>query len=616
MRLKEILPFSLVQCSVFVSCAGGAVLLGLMLPLGDAYDALRYGSAFFMALLLAAWFGLYILSCRGKNSGSDQSPLRASYLWILLIALAALVFYKVDPAFAVMDDEGIILNTGLALYEEGELFAASKGYWVGDDFMLVEGRLDKRPFLYAYIISLVHHVAGYRIGNAFALNFAFGLCICLIGWSLFCRFFSPLVSFLAMLPLLSCSVFLQCVRGAGLETFNFLMLALLGWSMLRYYDYPNLKNQALLVLTAILLSYSRYESVGVIPVVGVFIALIVRPDSRSVRVLCIAPWLLVPYLWLFRCTLARTDSFQEASTGALSAFSFSYVGQNILDAAKFLFSPKWSVPNDPFVTIIGVSGLFLFLSMLATRLRKTGGMSCLREDLVNQTRVSVAAATWLLIFVVLLGIIFSYFWSSFLDILAQRFSLLAVWPLLFGAGCLLQWVVNLKSKPGRVVLAGYVPLWLTLSLPNLSSIEESRARSSLAKIQTWKMNWLKSVSLNPEKTIFIDHHEDVWTSMRYSAITPNNLNHRMPQLQLGQRVGRFDTIFLVELINQGEGGLPEYHQWNSKYFTLDPQIVASFHASGGQSLARIRRVLEIHLPEEDEIPLEEGGQTSIVSYLP
>lgn len=613
MRLNEIIPFAPVQCLTCVLCALGALLLGIFLPLGNAYDALRYGSAIFMGLLLAAWFGILALSYRENNIGKDPSQTKANYLWVLLLAIATVVFLRIDPAFAVMDDEGIVLNTGLALYEEGELFAASKGYWVDDDFILVDGRLDKRPFLYAYIMSLVHHLAGYGVENAFLLNFFFGLCVCWVGWSLFCRFFSPLVSFLAILPLLSCSVFLQCVRGAGFETFNFLMLALLGWSMLRYYDFPNLKNQGLLILTAVLLSYSRYESVGVIPVVGVLIVFIIRPDSRSIRVLCIAPWLLVPYLWLFRCTLARTDSFQEASTGELSAFSFSYMGQNILDAAKFLFSPDWTVPNDLFVTIIGLSGGVIFLSTLAKRLRKVEGMFCLREDSMDQADRLMVASAWLLIFPVLLGIIFGYFWSSFLDVLAQRFSLLTIWPLLFGVGCLLQWAVNSKSKFTPVIFA---PVWLILSVPNLASIDASRSRSSLAEYQTWKMNWLASASLNPETTIFIDPHQDVWTSMRYSAITPSNLNLRMPQLELGKRIGRFEAVYLIELVELDKKELPNSHRWNSHYFTLDSQIVASCHASDGQSLARIRRVLEIHLPEEDKIPLKEGEQPSILSYLP
>lgn len=616
MRLNAIIPFTLLQCLICALCASGALLLGILFPLGDAYDLLRYGAVYFMAVVFAAWLGLFLLVCLQKTNRSGRSPIKRSFLWLPLLVFAAVIFFKIDPAFAVMDDEGIVLNTGLALYEEGELFAASKGYWVEGEFVLVDGRLDKRPFLYAYIISLVHHVVGYRIENAFYLNYVLGLGVFLIGWSLFCRFFSPLVSFLALLPLLSCSVFLQCVRGAGFETFNFMMLAVLGWSLLRYYEHSNLKNQAFLILTAILLSYSRYESVGVIPVVGAFIALVVAPGSLSVRVLCIAPWLLVPYLWLFRCTLARTDSFQEASTGELPAFSFSYIWQNVVDAAQFIFSPKWSVPNDPFTSAFGLLGLLLFFYMLFSRRAKERGMVCLHRDAPTGSGRSAVAVIWLLTFGVLVGIMFCYFWSSFLDILSQRFSLLMVWPLLFGVGCILQSAANLDSRSGKMALAAFVPLWLILSLPNLASIEESRNRNSLAEFQTWKMNWLGSASLDPEKTIFIDPREEVWTAMRYSVITPSNLNVRMPQLELGKRLGRFDSIFLIELYDEGEAKLPLNHRWNSHYFTLDPMPLASFHQPDGQLLARIRRVMELNVAEEDLIPHTTGESRSILSYLP
>lgn len=616
MRLKAIIPFTLLQCFICTLFAVGALALGFFLPLGDAYDLLRYGAVFFMAVVFTAWLVLFILVCIQKTNGRERSPFIRSYLWVPLLVFAAVVFFKIDPAFAVMDDEGIVLNTGLALYEEGELFAASKGYWVEGEFVLVDGRMDKRPFLYAYMISLVHHVAGYRIENAFYFNYLLGLGVCLLGWSLFCRFFSPLVSFLALLPLLSCSVFLQSVRGAGFETFNFMMLALLGWSLLRYYEYPNLKNQALLILTAILLSYSRYESVGVIPVVGAFIALAVVPGSLSVRVLCIAPWLLVPYLWLFRCTLARTDSFQEASTGELSAFSISYVWQNVVDAAQFMFSPKWSVPSDLSTSALGLLGLLVFFYMLVRQMRKERGMTCLHSDASVVRGRSVVAVVWLLTFGVLVGIIFCYFWSSFLDILSQRFSLLMVWPLLFGVGCVLQAAANLGNKSGKVVLAAFVPLWVILSLPNLVSIEESRNRNSLAEFQTWKMDWLNGASLDPEKTIFIDPREEVWTTMRYSVITPSNLNARMPQLELGKRVGRFDSIFLIELFKEGEAKQSINHRWNAHHFTLDPIPTASFFDSDGQLLARIRRVMEVNLPEEDLMPHVEGQSLSILSYLP
>lgn len=153
------------------------------------------------------------------------------------------------------------------------------------------------------------------------------------------------------------------------------------------------------------------------------------------------------------------------------------------------------------------------------------------------------------------------------------------------------------------------------SLPNLKSIDHSRSLNPLARLQTWKMNWLNDSGFDPHKTLFIDPQPHVWTAMRYSAMTPVNLIPRMSQLEFSQRVGALDSIFLIEILPEGNDGRSGSHAWASKYLSLNPEVVAEYTLNG-QSIARIRRVDKVNIKKEQLINVSDGSVDSALWHLP
>ena len=125
------------------------------------------------------------------------------------------------------------------------------------------------------------------------------------------------VALMATLPLLG-----QNATGAGMELHNLTMIALVAALAVLYLRAPDDARLVALVLGAVLLSQSRYESViFVLPTLVV----IVLGWLRAGRVLLpwpvvLAPLLLVPYAWHNR-VLSATPLHWQLQAGQPSRFS-------------------------------------------------------------------------------------------------------------------------------------------------------------------------------------------------------------------------------------------------------------------------------------------------------
>jgi len=159
-----------------ITFAAGALLsagLAFLLPLTDAYVALRYGGPFLALTLLLLW--LYCAAPALQELWGAARPVSGAVCGAIVVLVCSAVMFKAVPAkLRILDDELSLQRTALSMHHHREFVSADKGYWVGGEFTITNATLGKRPFFYPFLLSVVHDVTGYRTGNAFYLNFVLG----------------------------------------------------------------------------------------------------------------------------------------------------------------------------------------------------------------------------------------------------------------------------------------------------------------------------------------------------------------------------------------------------------------------------------------------------------
>jgi hypothetical protein len=194
------------------------------------------------------------------------------------------------------------------------------------------------------------------------------------------------------------------------------MVALVACLGVLYLRAPSDDRLTLLVLGAVLLTESRYESVIFVVPAAIVVA---AGWARAGRVILpwpviIAPILLVPYAWHSR-VLSATPLFWQLQEGQTSAFGVSNIVGNLRGDIAFLFNTGTELANSWYLSALGLAGLAWFLV-------------CAGRWLVRRPRAPLPAAV---IVAVLFGagvaghfvVLLFYWWAKFNDVLASRFSL-------------------------------------------------------------------------------------------------------------------------------------------------------------------------------------------------
>lgn len=560
-----------------------ALLLGFGLSLGTAYAGLKYGGYAFSFLLLAAWAFCSIPVIIRLVRELDWD--RGSVLSVGgIVILATAIFLSIESEWRVMDDEAILQSTALSMHQSQDVASAQKGYWISGEFEVLEMRLDKRPFLYPFVVSVFHRVLGYDVTNAFRVNFLCGLGALLVGYLLYALWFGKKVACLALLPLCAAPVFVLAVRSGGFDVMNFLFLGLLGLSLFAYLRHPAPREEAFLLSTALVLAYLRYESVLAVPlaVVVVLWAGFRRSHIAFTPVTVISSLCLVPFVWLFRCSVARVGAW-EVDAARTEVFSLDYVFGNFRDGLAFFFDPRWSQANDIVLSCAGMLGL---AAWLWSRLRKPND-----EAAKSSLRGS---GPWLLLFLAVLLIHQGYFWSSFLDVLAQRLSLPFLWPLTFGLAYLLWRCGCARPRRWRIALGLLIAGTVASALPSLYNHPDRNEVNRLGRLQNWKAEWLAAQHLEPAHTLFIDENPLVWTMMRWSAVRITTLPDRLASLQFHWDAGTFEHIYYLQIAQQREGewvvGIPL-----DPHIIVDDEPIAQFQMAPGYA-CRVFEVVDVRHP--------------------
>lgn len=484
--------------------------------------------------------------------------------------------------FKILADEVLLLGTSMVMHQEREVSYPIRATDVQGPFELTHRVVDKRPYFFPFLVSLAHDFTGYRGTNPFYVNGVLGFVFLGMVYGI-CRRIggSPWAGALAVLLFTGLPLAAQQAGGGGFELLNLVMLGgvlLLGW---RYAENPDAESLEALCLAAVLLAFTRYESVlFVLPVAGIAL----WGWARAGRVILtwpvvIAPLLLFPYVLQNRVFEANTGAWELASkVESGPPFGLGYVADNLGHALAFFFDATGYQPNSIFFAAVGLAALPFFL-LLIVRVLRAGR--------------AAAPAEWTLALVGLglFGIgalLMAYFWGQFDHPVIRRLSLPV--HLLMALAAVAVGARVLRTRGWQLACLAAVAALLLQGLPSLA--RQAYAWEYMPGIEmAWRTDFLRA---HPQKDyLFIDRDSIFWITQRVSATAVTQAAARKEGLAYHLRNHSFSAMYVFQrfTVDQNTGALTlDPADDIGADFELEPVIekrIATLH------LARISRITAI-----------------------
>jgi hypothetical protein len=428
--------------------AVAAVYIGFLgFDVGAADYFVKHHGYHMIALSFALW-----LACLWRLRPLLEAPhvpaLRELLVPASFIALFTALYVFSEPFQSkVLYDEFVLQSTAYNMHHFRDSSTMVRGYDVLGVFLSTDNYLDKRPFFYPFLVSLLHDLTGYRPLNAHLLNAALYPVTLALAWWIGRALAGAASGLLAVLLLGTLPLLGQNATGAGMELLNVCMLlavAALAILWLRQPDAPRLSS---LVLGAVLLAQSRYESAIYI---GPVALLVILGWWRAGRIILswpsvVAPLLLVTYA-LQNKVLSNTKWMWELREDQETRFSVEYLPGNLSGAAEFLFNTSVRFANSWWLTALGLAAILGALIFLLWR-RPSLRDSAPAPTVLGLLALGALANTGLLMF---------YYWSSFSDPMAARFALPLYLVFAFAAVAMLaladgRWPVVRLAQAATVV---------------------------------------------------------------------------------------------------------------------------------------------------------------------
>ena len=443
---------------------------------------------------------------------------------LLLAASATLiVFWVSPPQMRVQFDETSLVGVSQNMHLQGLAVMTTAAVPSQGVLVPIENMVDKRPTLFAFLVSGVHTLSGYRIENAFFVN---GLLLVLGLFVLFAATRARLGLYAGLsAPLLVLSVPLTCVvaTSAGFELLATVLLLVATVAALAFVDRPSDARFAGFLGAGMLLAHSRYESILAVLILGVLAAALswrrYRPGRRVWWLLAVCPTLLTPLFFLLQH--AQNPNFTPEA-GGQSLASFAYLIDHL---GPFLAGWFGSGMESAMPGWLAIVAALLWLLRLAKR---------------QATRVDLFAITPLVLTVVVLA----WFYGDVREQTALRLFLPLAWVSLLPL--LLSPLSRLVHTPraGVVLLAASVAI-CALRLPFVAD-GTAFPQLPIATLTTELDRLVKRLPGDPTTTLWVGVPAQHLIVKGYAAMSVNSFERMGSNIGQLQRQGDITKIYLLE----------------------------------------------------------------------
>ena len=403
------------KLACFGLSAVAAVYLGFLgLAVEPAGMVVKLYGYYFMLVAFALWAAALWHLWHRRAAGERMSR-REWLLAGLTIGLLSLVAINSESFRSkVLYDEFVLQSTAYNMHYFRDTATMVRGYDILGVFVSTDSYLDKRPNFYPFLVSVVHDLTGYRPANAYWLNA--GLLPVTLGLAYYLgrRLNAARGGLLAVLLLGSLPLLGQNATGSSMELLNVAMIFAVTGLGAAYLRQPDEVRLSALVLGAVLLAQTRYESAIYIGPVAIIIALGWWQERRLTLSwpAVLAPLLLLPCA-LQNKVLSSSRWLWELKDKQETRFSLDYLAGNLHSAYEFFLNTNPRLANSLPLTVLG----FLSLGYVLWRVLRTRPSSFrVNSDHSALFLLGLGAITNTVL-------IMFYYWSNFDDPIASRFSL-------------------------------------------------------------------------------------------------------------------------------------------------------------------------------------------------
>lgn len=425
---------------MFVFAGALAFVVGFVAVSPAVAEGLIVGGGYYYMLGLFSLFVFYGWRVAARRREVWLGWLRRPGGVGLVLLIATVFAIWADPfKHKILYDEYVLQGTAWHMHATKEIGTPVRAYDFSGTWLAIDTFLDKRPYFFAFLLSLVHDLSGFRIANVFILNAALApICLGLVYWLARQLAGQRRPALLAVGLVATLPLFGQNVSGAGMELHNLVMIAFAMAAGLLYLRVPGDDRLSLFVLGVVLLAQSRYESaLFVVPAALVIIVGWLRVGRVMLPwPVLVTPLLLVPYAWQNRVVDAKPILWQLRE-GETSRFALRYLQGNLEGARRFFFGASPEYANSWWLTVLGLIGVVGVLVEIWRRFRRRANP----QLPVASTTVVVGAFGAAI--AANLGLLMFYYWSRLDEPIASRFAL----PTYFLFALLAAWVVrNLDAR--------------------------------------------------------------------------------------------------------------------------------------------------------------------------
>jgi hypothetical protein len=464
--------------------------------------------------------------------------LRAAPRWPAALVTAGGIMLLVQESygFKILMDEAMLLGTSLSMHFDKTALVPMRGNDIQGAFQFLSGQLDKRPLFQPFLVSTLHDVTGYRPENVFILNSVLVFVLLALAYHLGRRLAGRSAGALAVLLLTGLPLLAQNATGGGFELLNLVMILGTLALALRFMETRDVSAQDALLLAAVLLAHTRYESVLFLVPVVLLIGWVWRQERRVILspLMLAAPLLLLPYALHHQVFSARASAWELAGQpGSETPFSVGYAPDNLAHALNFLFNTGGEQPNSLVLSCLGVPALAFFVLLAAKTLRqaRTAGAPVLTLALFG---VGFAAHTVLMM---------CYFWGKFDDPVIRRLSLpLNLWLVLAVVAVTAEFARD-HLWPWRALLLAAGGGLFAYSLPSMAR-HEYTLEYYIGRETEWRRQF---VAANPERDyLVIDNSSIIWLTHLVSATPMLQANLHKENLVFHFRNHTFRQVYVFQ----------------------------------------------------------------------
>ena len=506
-----------------LACIGPVALL-LARPGADDPERYLFESRLFYWTMPVVVLGA--AAAAGWRLRRGATPVRDAWRahWpglLLAAALTALVFALVPPAMRVQFDETSLVNVSQNMHERRAAAMTTGAVLFEGQLLRLENTIDKRPPLFAFLVSVVHDLTGQRVANAFAVNALLLATALFVAFAAVRRSLGLAAALAAPLLLLAVPLTTVVATSAG---FDLLAAVLFGVTVLAARDFvrqPDDPRCVALLASGMVFAMSRYESLFAFVLIAALAGWQTwrrwTPSLPTKLALAACPALLTPLGFLLQ--IARSPNFYPEAGGA-DLVAWRHLTEHLGPFVANTFAPALA---NPLPGVLAIAAVPCWIAWVVRR-------RAARADLlavVPVLAVTAAALAW--------------FFGDVRDPMALRLFL----PFVFAtalAPLLLPALFGARTAPW---LLGAAALLAALR------VHEVRAGNAFPRLDGQAVTEaietaVSRVDTDPKTTLWVTVAAQHLATLGVPALAPEAFVRHEAQVQRGLASRQIGAIFVVE----------------------------------------------------------------------